>query len=345
MMFFFMRRAFNRAVYRLYEHVWVVVFGMISALYLSGLCVMRAAGEQVVVDNYSWWFIVTITTVGYGDFSPVTSVGRIMASIIMLVGIGIIGLVIGKLAEFVIDLANKKAKGMGSMKHINHTVIMGYRNGGTEKLIEELLANHADEVIVLCSQDLEKNPNIDDDVDFIRGDLASEDVLNRANVAEARHVVIHRDNDDRTFFTAYAVREINKRAHVICFLADEQHSSKIRSLPAEDPTLNQVVLPVHNYLIAQELQDRESSAVFHHLMSNLTGHTLYRMDIPSDFGIECEFQDLFIGMKRQFGATAVAVKGAELVSNPPLDMPIKAGIAIFYTSSSRISADKLLELF
>lgn len=38
-----------------------------------------------------WWAIVTTTTVGYGDISPITPVGRALAVVLMLVGIGIIG--------------------------------------------------------------------------------------------------------------------------------------------------------------------------------------------------------------------------------------------------------------
>jgi len=38
-----------------------------------------------------WWGIVTITTVGYGDQYPVTPGGRVIAAIVMVVGIGIIG--------------------------------------------------------------------------------------------------------------------------------------------------------------------------------------------------------------------------------------------------------------
>ncbi len=38
-----------------------------------------------------WWAIVTTTTVGYGDISPTTPLGRILAVVLMLVGIGIIG--------------------------------------------------------------------------------------------------------------------------------------------------------------------------------------------------------------------------------------------------------------
>lgn len=46
------------------------------------------------IINYTdaiWWAIVTITTVGYGDITPETGVGRLLAVILMFVGIGIIG--------------------------------------------------------------------------------------------------------------------------------------------------------------------------------------------------------------------------------------------------------------
>ncbi|WP_260412610.1 potassium channel family protein [Alkalihalobacillus sp. TS-13] len=51
-------------------------------------------------EDALWWSIVTLTTVGYGDLYPVTTVGRLIASFLMFVGIGLIGVITGMVASF-----------------------------------------------------------------------------------------------------------------------------------------------------------------------------------------------------------------------------------------------------
>ncbi len=50
-----------------------------------------------------WWSIVTATTVGYGDLSPMTTTGRVLAVVLMIVGIGTIGMITGSIATYFIE--------------------------------------------------------------------------------------------------------------------------------------------------------------------------------------------------------------------------------------------------
>jgi voltage-gated potassium channel len=53
--------------------------------------------------NALWWTFVTITTVGYGDFSPVTITGRLIAVALMFGGIALLGIVTATLASWIVE--------------------------------------------------------------------------------------------------------------------------------------------------------------------------------------------------------------------------------------------------
>ncbi|MCM0647977.1 potassium channel family protein [Clostridium swellfunianum] len=55
-----------------------------------------------------WWSIVTVTTVGYGDISPTTTAGRIIAAILMLSGIGFLSMLTSTVSTYFITKTNEK---------------------------------------------------------------------------------------------------------------------------------------------------------------------------------------------------------------------------------------------
>jgi voltage-gated potassium channel len=58
-----------------------------------------AAAEDVDIFDGVWWAVTTMSTVGYGDLTPETTVGRLVAMFAMVVGIGFLSLLIGAVSE------------------------------------------------------------------------------------------------------------------------------------------------------------------------------------------------------------------------------------------------------
>jgi voltage-gated potassium channel len=50
-----------------------------------------------------WWACATLTTVGYGDVTPVTSMGRLIAVGVMMIGLGLLGAVTGTFASWLLQ--------------------------------------------------------------------------------------------------------------------------------------------------------------------------------------------------------------------------------------------------
>lgn len=82
-----------------------VALSMVLLLWIGAVWVLSAErgapGASISnIGDAIWWAIVTVTTVGYGDFTPVTTTGRIVATIMMLIGIALIGVVTASVAAW-----------------------------------------------------------------------------------------------------------------------------------------------------------------------------------------------------------------------------------------------------
>lgn len=79
---------------------------VVAAMVLVCAAVVKTAEGPERYPTYGdavWWAIVTVTTVGYGDYFPVTTLGRIFAALLMLTGVALLGTVAASLASFLHD--------------------------------------------------------------------------------------------------------------------------------------------------------------------------------------------------------------------------------------------------
>jgi len=81
-----------------------VTFGALAVLQ----CEEGVQGGNIqTVGDAVWWTIVTMSTVGYGDLIPITAEGRLVAVVLMVVGIGLFGTFTGLFAAWLVD-GNKR---------------------------------------------------------------------------------------------------------------------------------------------------------------------------------------------------------------------------------------------
>ena len=92
------RRAFGPRQFHL-----VATFAALTVLLGAGGVYLFERGQNPAINSFGdaiWWAIVTATTVGYGDVSPVSSEGRVIAVCLMLIGIGTIGIFTATVASY-----------------------------------------------------------------------------------------------------------------------------------------------------------------------------------------------------------------------------------------------------
>ncbi|GLI27327.1 voltage-gated potassium channel [Agromyces rhizosphaerae] len=75
-------------------------------VYLGALAMVdaeRGHGDIDTLGEGLWWALVTITTVGYGDMTPVTTTGQLVAAAVMFAGIALLGVVTASFASWIVD--------------------------------------------------------------------------------------------------------------------------------------------------------------------------------------------------------------------------------------------------
>ena len=84
------------------------ISGAVLLVYVGALAVFEAerGAPDAHITTFGqalWWAMATITTVGYGDMYPVTTTGRIMASLMMIGGISLVGSITATIASWIVQ--------------------------------------------------------------------------------------------------------------------------------------------------------------------------------------------------------------------------------------------------
>ena len=81
------------------------------------------------IPHAMWWSVITLTTVGYGDVSPVTPIGKVMAGVIAIMGIGMFALPAGIISSGLMDRLGREEEPPAVCPHCGESLAADTNNG------------------------------------------------------------------------------------------------------------------------------------------------------------------------------------------------------------------------
>jgi voltage-gated potassium channel len=238
--------------------------------------------DDLTFDDAIWYSVISVTTIGYGDFYAQSTLARIGTLVfIVFLGLGSFTFLIGFAIDAIAELALREQRGMSSVVTTNHIVIVNFPSSDrVMKLVEELQADphHQGREVVVVSDDIDSLPFKLSNVVFVRGPVLSEDTFQRANIAGAALAIVlatdySDSNSDAVVASAAAVIDrLNTNLHLVAECLDDSHKMLFATVNCDAIVCS---LGITGNLLAQEAHDPGISQMIDVITSNIRGTTLF----------------------------------------------------------------------
>jgi len=295
-----MRRWFRQLIRNSFFQVGA---GLFIIMVLGGFIVMYLeSGPITEKETPFWWAIVTMTTVGYGDFAPSTPEGRFFAVFIMFAGIALVSLLTATISSIYVAKRIREDKGLEKVNISDHIILCGWnknaesiidslRNLTDQKTLELVLINEIHEDIVNHL----KNKYMD--LHFVAGDFTSEEILKKASIENAKTAIIIPSLDDenigspdeKTIFATLTIKSLVSSVRVIAYLMQRENLTHIRRANVDEVVLSD---DFGAYMLASHVMDPGIPQTTKRLLNASSDTRLRRVDIPDQF-VGRTFDDLF----------------------------------------------------
>ncbi|MBT3221932.1 MAG: hypothetical protein HN348_22890, partial [Proteobacteria bacterium] len=317
--------------------------------------VERNANDNVnTVWDGIWWALVTITTVGFGDISPETSVGRLVGGVVMILGMVTLAMFAGivgqSLLNSVLTIREEQFRMSG---YVNHLVVCGFE-ASMEMLLGSLRreAELGQTTVVLFASG-ERPSVVPPEFVWVSGDPTKANQLDKVRLTHASGVIIigSRDLDPNhadaiTILTAFTIRrwidqqpvnsERQTPLYIVAEILDLQNSQHAFVAGADeviettqlgcDLMAHAVAMPGTAAALAQVVKSRDPSLFIGPLF-------------PSGNVTELRYGALVGAVKQEHGAIVIGVKDADTqrhILMPSDDMMVCRGTDVLYLSSSEV---------
>jgi len=176
--------------------------------------------------------VITISTVGFETIRPLSPIGKLFVSFLIIFSLGSFAFVGSTVVRFFLDgefVKNLKTKKVSKRieKLTDHVIICGYGRNGEQAAFE--LTDHNDPFVIIERRDnviarIQEDPNLL----YIQGDATNEDILRAAGIDRAKALIATTPNDADNMFVVLTARSMNPALIIISRASEIGSDIKLR---------------------------------------------------------------------------------------------------------------------
>ncbi len=206
--------------------VMLMMYATFGAYYLGG----EFKPEITDLVTATYYAIVTMSTVGYGDITPQTPQAKLFTISIILLGVAVFATSLtAVIAPMVSNSLQKIVNRKGSrMKRENHFVVIGAGSLAINTARELLRRGHPVTRILRSKPEGSEPVEGAGEVDYVVGDPSNNAVLREAGAQHAQAVLAMMVDDSENAFVILAVKELGGKARTVAAVNDAAHLSRVK---------------------------------------------------------------------------------------------------------------------
>lgn len=298
--------------------LWLLVFHFV----VGTLAFMMIEGFNLLEAFYM--VVITVSTVGYTEVAPLSGVGRIFASVYILINIGIISYILAVFSYYVIQGEIFKKMHVSLInsridKLSDHIILCGFGRYGQE-ISEHFIDHELPFVIIDFDADkINEIQNSPHKLLYLQSDATQDEVLLKAGIKRASAIIAALPDDSDNVFIVLTARQLNPKTNIISRAKHARSQKKLELAGA-----NHVVMPeqIGGFYMAT-LVSKPGTVEFFSFITNEfrsdIGFEELRYELMPEACRGASIRDLSI--RKETGANIIGYKSpsGEYVVNPAPD--------------------------
>lgn len=197
------------AYYSLYLLIIIVIIGVLGFMFIEGYPFLDAF----------FMTIITVTTVGFGEVHPLSSVGKIFTSFLIISSFGTFAYAASTLARYTVNGVFRNYFKYSKVKKeidnlVNHVIVVGYGRNGSQA-IKELTNRNIPLVIIESRESKIKEIQLKSHLLYIEDDPSRDEVLIRAGIKRASALISVLPTDEENLFVVLTSHELKPDLTII----------------------------------------------------------------------------------------------------------------------------------